>query len=242
MALEVRLRKALPGFVLKVSFSCRKGEMVILTGPSGSGKTTLIRMIAGLERPDQGTIQYDGETWVDTVKGVFLPARKRGIGYVFQEYTLFPHLNVYGNVSFAAVDRDDVERLLKRFGIWHLRDSMPQHISGGERQRCAICQNLARGPRVLLLDEPFSALDTEMRRTLRRELRGLKESLSIPMLHVTHDLTEALFLADRILPIVQGKTVPEWLLRQVEKAREEEAQFVTRPCPPPPPEEDALPS
>jgi molybdate transport system ATP-binding protein len=231
MALEVRVAKTLPGFELEVSFTCGEGDLVVLTGPSGSGKTTLVRMIAGLVRPDRGTVRYNGDTWVDTEKGVFVPARKRGVGYVFQEYSLFPHLTVYRNVAFAAPDRHEVERLLRLFGIWHLRDSMPHRISGGERQRCAICQNLARAPRVLLLDEPFSALDVEMRRTLRRELKALKEDLSIPMVHVTHDLTEALFLGDHILPIVEGKPDPSWLRRQVDLAREEEARSGTRSAP-----------
>ena len=185
------------------------------------GYKTYLRLIAGLERPDQGMIAYNGTTWADTDKGIFLPPQKRRVGFVFQDYTLFPHLSVYKNVAFAAQDPVEVERHLKRFGIWHLKDDMPHRISGGERQRCAICQNLVRGPRVLLLDEPFSALDAENRRRLRKELQALKEDLSIPVIHVTHDLNEALVLGDDILSIVKGKVSQRWFQRQLQEAEED---------------------
>jgi len=197
------------------------GELNVLIGPSGEGKTTIIRIIAGLERPDKGRISFNGETWVDTERDIFLPTQSRKVGYVFQEYTLFPHLTVEKNVAFAANEKKDVERLLRLFGISHLRDSMPHRISGGERQRAAICQNLARRPKVLLLDEPFSAIDVENRRRLRQELKDKKEELSIPIIHVTHDLTEASFLGDNILPIADGKIAPEWLQKQLESAVED---------------------
>jgi len=221
MTLEVDILKKLPEFDLKVSFTCKKGELIVFIGPSGAGKTTLIRVIAGLERPDKGHIAYEGETWVDTDQGIFSPAQKRRLGYVFQEYTLFPHLNVYKNVAFAAKDVGEIEKLLKFFGIWHLRDSRPDKISGGERQRCAICQNLVRHPQVLLLDEPFSALDFPIRKKLRQELKMLKKELSFPTVYVTHDLTEALFLGDKVLPLVRGKIVPRWLQDQVENVMED---------------------
>jgi molybdate transport system ATP-binding protein len=223
MELRVDIKKALTEFDLEVSFTCRRGTLNVLIGPSGAGKTTIIRMIAGLERPDKGRIAYNGEAWVDVDKGLFLPPQKRRLGYVFQEYTLFPHLSVYKNVAFAATDKGDIERLLKLFGIWHLRDHRPYRISGGERQRCAICQNLARRPQALLLDEPFSALDVENRRRLRRELKTLKNKVSLPMIHVTHDLREALFLGDEILPMVRGKVTPGWLDCQLEEMADEEA-------------------
>jgi molybdate transport system ATP-binding protein len=223
MALEVDIRKTLSDFDLDISFTCKKGELNVFVGPSGAGKTTLIRIIAGLESPDKGFIAYDGEIWVDTKQGIFLPPQKRRLGYVFQEYTLFPHLSVYGNVGFAAPDEKEIESLLKIFGIWHLKDSMPDKISGGERQRCAICQNLARQPRVMLLDEPFSALDFPIRKKLRQELKALKKDLSFPIVYVTHDLTEALFLGDHVLPIVFRKPAPAWLQDQMENLMEDYA-------------------
>ncbi len=217
MALTVDIKKRLPDFDLEMSFTCEGGELNVLIGPSGAGKTTIIRIIAGLETADEGLISYKDKTWVDTDQGISLPTQKRRLGFVFQDYTLFPHLNVYKNVAFASVDEKEVEGLLKLFEIWHLKDSMPQKISGGERQRCAICQNLARHPKVLLLDEPFSALDVEIRRKLREGLQGIKKDLAIPIIHVTHDLSEALFLGDKILPIVKGNVDRGWLQRHVEE-------------------------
>jgi molybdate transport system ATP-binding protein len=148
---------------------------------------------------------------------------------VFQDYRLFPHLTVYQNAAFASQDKTRVQDLLYLFGIWGLKDFMPHKISGGERQRCAICQNLARNPRVLLLDEPFSALDVENRRSLRRKLKSLKKDLAVPVIHVTHDLGEAMFLGDEVVPIVQGAIAPEWLERQLAEARVEEAGTLDSP-------------
>ena len=222
MALEVHVKKVLSNFELDVSLSTERGELKVLIGPSGAGKTTVVRIIAGLERPDEGHVSYHGEIWIDTRKGIFMPPRKRRLGYVFQDYRLFPHLSVYQNVAFAAQDRKDVEGLLRLFGIWNVRDSKPDRISGGERQRCAICQNLARKPRILLLDEPFSALDLENRRRLRRELKALKEKLSIPIIHVTHDLNEALYLGDEVLSMVEGRLDHEWLDDRLEEMMEDE--------------------
>ena len=222
MALEVHIKKVLSNFVLDVSLSTESSELKVLIGPSGAGKTTLVRIIAGLERPDEGHISHHGEIWVDTKKGIFMPPRKRRLGYVFQDYRLFPHLSVYQNVAFAAQARKDVDDLLRLFGIWNVRDSKPDKISGGERQRCAICQNLARKPRVLLLDEPFSALDLENRRRLRRELKTLKKRLSIPIIHVTHDLNEALYLGDEVLSMVEGRLDHEWLDDRLEEMMEDE--------------------
>jgi len=204
MALELTVKKRLHYFDMDLSLSCADSRMVVLIGPSGGGKTTLVRMLAGLSMPDEGRIVFDGETWFDSARGINVTPQKRRIGYVFQEYTLFPHLNLYDNAAFAAVDKKEVDDLLMLFGIDHLRLRKPHLVSGGERQRCALCQALARRPRMLLLDEPFSALDVVTRRGLREELKSLKTKLAFPIIYVTHDIGEALFLADEIRPSSRG--------------------------------------
>ena len=213
MSLQITVKKRLEYFHIDCDFTCPDEKTLVMIGPSGGGKTTLIRMIAGLEKPDEGRIVYRGETWFDSSRRICLPPQRRRLGYVFQEYILFPHLSLYENAAFTAADKAVVDELFELFGITHLRDRKPHLVSGGERQRCALCQALARQPLILLLDEPFSALDAVTRRSLREELWGIKSNLSVPILYVTHDITEALFLADEILPIVEGKIDKRWLQR-----------------------------
>jgi molybdate transport system ATP-binding protein len=220
MGLDVRIKKRLKDFELNVAFSCEDGKLLTIVGPSGAGKTTIIRTLAGLQKPEEGLITFNEEIWSSTKDKVHVPARKRGVGYVFQEFTLFPHLSVYKNVAFAARDHQRVDDLLMMFDISHIKDSKPHKISGGERQRCAICQALAASPRVLLLDEPFSALDALTRRKLRDMIKALKKELHIPIIHVTHDIREALFLADDILPVVQGRVESKWMLQFMLMSRE----------------------
>jgi molybdate transport system ATP-binding protein len=210
MRLEVEIVKALPRFIINLAFTCRAGELTALVGPSGSGKTTLMRIIAGLDRPDLGRIAYAGDTWLDSGAGIDLTPQQRNLGYVFQEYTLFPHLTVFDNVAFATRDKARIEELLRCFEVWHLRDRKPRKLSGGERQRVALAQALARNPKVLLLDEPFSALDVLSRRKLQAELKKIKGEFDLPIIHITHDLDEAEFLADSLLPMVEGKIEEEW--------------------------------
>ena len=213
MALDVTVKKRRHDFDIDVSFSCRGGEVLVLIGPSGAGKTTIVRLIAGLENPDEGRIVCGDEIWADSDKGMSQPTRKRRLGYVFQDYPLFPHLTLGANAAFSSQNGAEVDRLMKRFGIHHLRNHKPDKVSGGERQRCAICQALARGPRALLLDEPFSALDVTTRRLLRDDIVVLKGKLGIPMIYVTHDISEALAIADVIVPIVSGKIDRNWIER-----------------------------
>ncbi|MFY9399135.1 MAG: ATP-binding cassette domain-containing protein [Desulfomonilia bacterium] len=220
MALDVEIKKKLEHFRLDVAFSCGKGRILSIIGPSGSGKTTILRIIAGLAEADEGVIRCGDKTWTDTRAGICLPVQKRRVSMVFQDFTLFPHLSVYRNVCFAARDKHLPIELMKSFGIWHLRDSLPRCISGGERQRAAVCQALAREPVVLLMDEPFSALDPSTRRQLRTAVADMKGWLDIPIIHVTHDIREAMFLGDEILPVVEGKVYHKWLLQFMLTARE----------------------
>jgi molybdate transport system ATP-binding protein len=163
-----------------------------------------------------------GEVWLDSAAGIFLPPQRRSAGLVFQDYNLFPHMTLLQNVAYAATSKDLVSRLLSSFGISHLKDMIPHHISGGERQRGALCQALARGPRLLLLDEPFSALDLETRLGLRCLLQQVQAETPLCMVHVTHDLNEAFFLGDRVMAVDQGKLAPGWLDRQLHIKRQEQ--------------------
>ena len=160
-------------------------ETLALVGPSGAGKSTLLRAVAGLERPDRGRIALDGEVWLDTDRGVDVPPERRSVGLVFQEYALFPHLSVRRNVAFGGASTAEVDEFLERFGIAALAAARPDAISGGERQRVALARALARRPRVLLLDEPLSALDAHTRSAVRGELRGLLAGLGLPVVLVT---------------------------------------------------------
>jgi molybdate transport system ATP-binding protein len=215
MTISASFKKRLKYFDLDISFSCAKENMMVMIGPSGGGKTTIIRMLAGLEKPDEGQVIFGDEVWFDSARGVNIAPQKRRLGYVFQDYSLFPHLNLYENAAFAAVDKKEVDELFELFKISHLRKRKPHMVSGGERQRCAICQALARHPRLLLLDEPFSALDAITRRGLREELKNLKDGMSSPIIYVTHDITEALYLADEILPVIEGKHDDQWMQRMI---------------------------
>jgi molybdate transport system ATP-binding protein len=179
-------------------------ETVALVGPSGAGKSTVLRAIAGLLRPERGVVAYGGTIWLDRGRRIDLPPDRRRVGMVFQEYALFPHLDVRRNVSFGARDGAVVPGLLDRLGVGHLAGARPGELSGGERQRVALARALAREPQVLLLDEPLSALDAHTRRAVRGELHELLDELRMPTLLVTHDFEDAATLADRVGVIVQG--------------------------------------
>lgn len=193
-----------------VSLRVRHGELIAMLGPSGSGKTTLLRIIAGLDWPDQGMVRFDGEDALHRRAG------ERGVGFVFQHYALFRHLTVYENVAFGLRVRprrerpsetqiaEKVNRLLDMVQLGWLADRYPHQLSGGQRQRIALARALAIEPRVLLLDEPFGALDAKVRKELRRWLRELHGEINVTSLFVTHDQEEALEVADRVVILDHG--------------------------------------
>jgi molybdate transport system ATP-binding protein len=182
-------------------------ETVALVCPSGAGKSSVLRAVAGLLRPERGNVTFGPETWLDRGRGIDMPPERRRVGLVFQEYALFPHLDVRGNVAFGARDRRAVPELLERLRIGGLADARPTELSGGERQRVALARALAREPDVLLLDEPLSALDTHTRRTVRAELHEFLGELRMPTLLVTHDFEDAATLADRVGVLVDGRVL-----------------------------------
>ena len=190
-----------------VDFGIEKGKLIGLLGPSGSGKTTILRMIAGLETPDSGEIIIDGKVVND------VPASERGIGFVFQNYALFRYMTVYDNVAFGLkvqkVDRKTIDtrvrELVKLVGLEGLEKRYPSQLSGGQRQRVAFARALAPNPQVLLLDEPFAAIDAKIRQELRSWLKEMIEKLGITSIFVTHDQDEAIEVADEIIIINAGQ-------------------------------------
>ena len=186
-------------FELRLSLAVN--ATVALIGPSGSGKTTVLNAIAGLVRPAGGSIRCDEETWSDA--DVFLRPEQRRVGLVFQDYALFPHLTVRQNIEYAR--RNPADEYLERFGIGHLQQARPGSLSGGERQRVALARALARDPKILLLDEPLSALDAHTKIEVRAELQQLLAGLEIPTLLVTHDFEDAAALAGKVGVLVEGQ-------------------------------------
>jgi molybdate transport system ATP-binding protein len=210
--LEVRLEQAGP-IPLDVSLDCAAGEVLALVGPSGSGKSTVLRCIAGVLRPGAGRIAVGGEPWFDSRSGVALSPQARRVGFVFQNYALFPHLSAQANVEAALGHAEPAARagraraLLERVNLKGLESRKPAELSGGQQQRVAVARALARDPRALLLDEPFSAVDRSTRQILYRELAVLRRDLAMPMVLVTHDLDEAAMLADRLSILHHGRTL-----------------------------------
>jgi ABC-type sulfate/molybdate transport systems ATPase subunit len=199
--LDLDFALGLRAFTLDVALSV-EAETVALVGPSGAGKTSVLAVIAGLRRPDRGSVAANDVTWVDRAAGVDLPPERRRVGLVPQDYGLFPHMTVAQNVEFAGAGRTD--ELLARLRIAHLARERPAQLSGGERQRVALARALARDPAVLLLDEPLAALDAHTRLLVRDELAEILADLEIPTLLVTHDFADATHLADRVAVIDHG--------------------------------------
>jgi len=218
MELVVDIKKQLRSrdrcFSLECAFSSRE-RFVVLFGASGSGKTTTMRALAGLDRPDAGRIVFAGRTFFDSRCGINLPPQKRNIGYVFQDYALFPHLTVEQNIAFALrpgfwsrLSRTDKLRLdeyLELFHLTELRHAMPADISGGQRQRVALSRALIRRPDLLLLDEPFAALDANLRSSLRSALLDIQHHLRVPVLLISHDPEDVDVLAETLVVYDSGR-------------------------------------
>ncbi len=206
---------------LAVELHCEPGELLALVGPSGSGKSTVLRAIAGLYRPRSGLIQSGATVWFDSRRRVEATPQQRRVGMLFQQYALFPHLSAIGNVRIALGHLPQSQReeraceLLARVHLSGVRERRPAQLSGGEQQRVALARALARDPHVLLLDEPFSAVDQVTRRKLRLELSQLSRSLSIPTILVTHDLDEACMLGRRMCVLRAGRTLQDGIPNEV---------------------------
>jgi len=212
LGLDACFRQSNP-IPLDARITCERGELLALTGPSGSGKTTLLRAIAGLCRIDEGQVCCNGREWQSSRSGHFLSPQQRRVGFVFQDYALFPHMCALDNIT-VAMDRPSASEkraraldLLEMVHLAGLEQRRPAELSGGQRQRVALARALARDPEVLLLDEPFSAVDQVTRRRLQEQLATLRGRIEMPVILVTHDLLEARALADRICVVHKGETL-----------------------------------
>jgi ABC-type Fe3+/spermidine/putrescine transport system ATPase subunit len=212
--------------IREMSLGIEKGERVVILGPSGCGKTTLLRMIAGFIHPDKGKITINGKTVADNGKCIIEP-ESRQVGMVFQDLALWPHMTCYKNIEFGlkarkvpkAEIRRRIDTIFEKVQMVQFRNAYPGELSGGQQQRIALARALVTRPKILLMDEPLSSLDTDLRQVLRREILRLQEELAITMIYVTHDREEAFSLATRIVVMEDGKIkktgtaskVKEWL-------------------------------
>jgi molybdate transport system ATP-binding protein len=196
---------------LEVCFQLPEYHCIALYGRSGAGKTTLLRMIAGLTLPERGSIFFKEQCWYESLRCFQLPTQKRQVGFVFQDYALFPHLTVKQNIEFGLKrsERYRAQGILEQVGLSVLKDRKPFQLSGGQQQRVALARALANRPQLLLLDEPLSALDHEMRQKLRQELMGIREQKQTTILFVSHHLPDIFALADQVIVLDYGKKIKE---------------------------------
>lgn len=211
--LEIDIEKRLRDFDLRLSLDVKQGQTLMLVGDNGCGKTTLLNLIAGLDRPDWGRIALDGISLFDSDLGIDLPPEDRGIGYVFQSYALFPHMSVYDNIAFGLRARkvpsaeiaSRVNRYLEEAGLWEVRLAKAADVSGGQKQRVALARALITEPKLLLLDEPLSALDIRRQAAMRAELRETIRACDVPCIIVTHDLRDVVSMGDFACLLEKGR-------------------------------------
>jgi molybdate transport system ATP-binding protein len=242
MRLEVDIKKTLQSgdrrFALEAAFSSQD-DLTVIFGASGSGKSLTIQAIAGLVTPEQGRIAVGGEALFDDQQGINLPARRRGVGYLFQDYALFPHLTVRENIGYPlkkgwrfnllSDDRQEVAEIMASFEITHLAESYPAELSGGQRQRVALARALIKKPSILLLDEPFSALDSMLRHRMRMELLEIRQRFAVPLVVITHDPADVEVFGDTLVVFANGR-VEEVSSRKEFAAPEDDDGWRTKVC------------
>ncbi|WP_456384045.1 ABC transporter ATP-binding protein [Persephonella sp.] len=211
LKLEKRLKGSEGEFLLNVDMDIPEGSFVTIFGRSGAGKTTILRMIAGLEKPDRGFIKVGNSVYYDSSAGIDLPPQKRKVGFVFQDYALFPNMTVAENILFGMEkpDRDFLDYLLELTGLEKLADRKPDTLSGGQKQRVALARAVARKPEILLLDEPLSALDMETRKMLQEELQRIHRDMNLTTFLISHDFSEVFRLSDTVYVLDRGSIVKQ---------------------------------
>jgi molybdate transport system ATP-binding protein len=215
MSVEVRLRHRFASFTLDVAFKAERARVTALFGPSGAGKTSVINAIAGLFRPEHGRIVIEGRVVLDTDAGVFVPARARRTGYVFQDSRLFPHMSVENNLRFglrrapAPMDENAIEHIVEMLGLTHLLARSPAALSGGEKGRVALGRALLSSPDILLLDEPLAALDAARRAEILPYLERLRDETKLPMVYVSHSVDEVARMADEVVMLREGRVTAQ---------------------------------
>ena len=214
--IELNIKKSLNGangaISLNIATQIQSGDFISIFGKSGAGKTTLLRLIAGLEVADSGRIIVDNKVWFDSESKINLPPQRRKIGFVFQDYALFPHLSVRKNLAFALPNKREshkINEILSLMQLENLRDKFPHELSGGQKQRVALARALISNAKILLLDEPLSALDNEMRTLLQDEIIKLHRHFGLTTILVSHDISEIFKLSNRILHIKEGKIIKD---------------------------------
>ena len=229
--IEIDIEKKLIGakgkFNLKFSFSSDKNTFLSIFGKSGSGKTTILRIIAGLEKADRGKIVVNNKVWLDTEKGIDIPPQKRNVGFVFQNYALFPNMTVLENILFA-MNKKDVKKaleILKDVELEPLKDRYPNTLSGGQQQRVALARAIARNPEILLLDEPLSALDFSIRFKLQDLIKKLHQKFQLTTILVSHEPQEVIKLSDVVVHIENGKVLKVGNPLDIFKKKEVSAKF-----------------
>ncbi len=221
--LKVTLKKKFKNFLFDVSWETGD-ELVVLLGYSGSGKSLTINMIAGFVNPDEGEIVCNNRVFLDSYRGISLPPQKREVGYVSQYLSLFPHMTVRKNIEYGVRTKDKkdmVEKIIIKMGLKGYEDLYPDQLSGGQRQRVALGRALVSEPAILLLDEPFSMLDFSVREEMQNLVLNLKKELSVPVVLVTHDITEAFMMSEKIIIYSGGMVKSTLSLKEIERERNE---------------------
>ena len=203
---------------LEVKFRINDGEFIAIEGPSGAGKTTLLRLIAGLTEPEAGKITVDENFWLNTYKKFFLTSQKRNVGFVFQDYSLFPNMTVHENIKYALIrgeNKSNIDEIIEIMELEKLKDRYPTTLSGGQKQRAALARAIVRNPKILLLDEPLSALNPEMRLKLQDYILKVHRLLNLTTILVSHDISEIFKMSNRVIRIDKGIILSDGIAQEV---------------------------